>query len=407
MLAHATMTAPAHTGRVVTTARTGVNRANNRTNSSTKAPHPLRGLAPAHTGSMPHKILRGVGRTCASDGSLPAASPLPHNMKRTRLPRKGPAAVLPLPALGRYSKYGCAFPSTVQAQQCTRRAAVAARASAGKGDGGRQMEDDSVDFTTFRFTLGISGLEDRLVPRVVGSIALALLAVNHATSAGGGIPGVQARAELIGVFLSFCCIIAPYVSLRLKDNTREGRQQRTVGAGGDASSADVFCLSDTLPGGQRVLTELAWSAYALLRKCNCSTVVVWWQDSLVCARGTASKSALQRTGQKDDKARDLASLEASLRMAVQGSPVLSGVAASGNAAWLADRGALEAAGAGKWSFLPSTARCALVLPLQGEKDGKRQDARGFLMLVGESDRSLGRKQRLWAVTIADKLASSL
>ncbi len=36
-----------------------------------------------------------------------------------------------------------------------------------------------MDVAVFRFTLGIPGFEDRLIPRVVGVIGLVLLGVNH------------------------------------------------------------------------------------------------------------------------------------------------------------------------------------------------------------------------------------
>jgi hypothetical protein len=41
-----------------------------------------------------------------------------------------------------------------------------------------------MDVAVFRFTLGIPGFEDRLIPRVVAGIGAALLAVNHILSIG-------------------------------------------------------------------------------------------------------------------------------------------------------------------------------------------------------------------------------
>lgn len=45
------------------------------------------------------------------------------------------------------------------------------------GSGG--LGDESVDVAVFRFTLGIPGFDDDLVPRVVGGFCAALLAGNH------------------------------------------------------------------------------------------------------------------------------------------------------------------------------------------------------------------------------------
>lgn len=41
------------------------------------------------------------------------------------------------------------------------------------------LGDESVDVAIFRFTLGIPGFDDDLVPRVVGFLCAALLAGNH------------------------------------------------------------------------------------------------------------------------------------------------------------------------------------------------------------------------------------
>lgn len=45
----------------------------------------------------------------------------------------------------------------------------------------------------FRFTLGIPGFDDRLVPRVVGGLAAAALALNHLLS-GQPVPDAQVGA---------------------------------------------------------------------------------------------------------------------------------------------------------------------------------------------------------------------
>lgn len=45
--------------------------------------------------------------------------------------------------------------------------------------GGSLGDEEGMDVAVFRFTLGIPGFEDRLIPRVVGLVAAALLVVNH------------------------------------------------------------------------------------------------------------------------------------------------------------------------------------------------------------------------------------
>lgn len=52
------------------------------------------------------------------------------------------------------------------------------------------------DVQVFRFTLGIPGFEDRYIPRVVGTLGLVLLALNHLNSSNP-VPDVQARFGML------------------------------------------------------------------------------------------------------------------------------------------------------------------------------------------------------------------
>jgi len=55
--------------------------------------------------------------------------------------------------------------------------------SGGGGGGGGLDDANELDVAVFRFTLGIPGFDDRLIPRFVGGAAAALLAVNHVVAA--------------------------------------------------------------------------------------------------------------------------------------------------------------------------------------------------------------------------------
>ena len=50
--------------------------------------------------------------------------------------------------------------------------------------------DDALDVAVFRFTLGIPGFDDDLIPRVVGALGAALLVGNHVL-AGSSPSGAQ------------------------------------------------------------------------------------------------------------------------------------------------------------------------------------------------------------------------
>lgn len=57
---------------------------------------------------------------------------------------------------------------------------------------GGPAEPEDADVAVFRFTLGIPGFEDRLVPRVVGALGAALLGANHVLG-----PSVVPAAQVI------------------------------------------------------------------------------------------------------------------------------------------------------------------------------------------------------------------
>ena len=76
---------------------------------------------------------------------------------------------------------------------------VAAQARAGGGRGA----DDDVDVTVFRFTLGIAGFDDALIPRVVGVLGAALLLLNHIISDG---LASDAQVGLLHTCCSMNCI---------------------------------------------------------------------------------------------------------------------------------------------------------------------------------------------------------
>jgi hypothetical protein len=61
--------------------------------------------------------------------------------------------------------------------------------------GGGLGDEEGVDVAVFRFTLGIPGFEDRLIPRVVGAVGAALLALNHILGAQPA-PAAQVRHVL-------------------------------------------------------------------------------------------------------------------------------------------------------------------------------------------------------------------
>ena len=64
--------------------------------------------------------------------------------------------------------------------------------------------DDALDVAVFRFTLGIPGFDDDLIPRVVGVLGAALLVGNHVL-AGSSPGGAQVIIKLSACAAAYTC----------------------------------------------------------------------------------------------------------------------------------------------------------------------------------------------------------
>ena len=69
----------------------------------------------------------------------------------------------------------------------------------------RAVRDE--DFAIFRFTLGIPGIDDDEIPRVVGFLCTSLVLFNHVDSVHP--PEAQTCTELIAFLLALACSTAP------------------------------------------------------------------------------------------------------------------------------------------------------------------------------------------------------
>ena len=68
-------------------------------------------------------------------------------------------------------------------------------------------DEDGVDVAVFRFTLGIPGFEDRLIPRFVGAFGAGLVAVNHILSVQP-VPETQVRVRARASVCVCVCVCA-------------------------------------------------------------------------------------------------------------------------------------------------------------------------------------------------------
>eukprot|EP00955_Chlamydomonas_euryale_P045927 353273-Chlamydomonas_euryale.AAC.20 len=182
-----------------------------------------------------------------------------------------------------------------------------------------------MDVAVFRFTLGIPGFEDRMIPRVVSYIGAAGLLVNHIVTQvseaqvrtwGSGenvwlrCPGdadcnggsdtkllsnlhcstltCQARAEGLCGALVLILFLVPEIEERILE-AQPGRG-RIVGSETIAGSTNAFLLDKSLQDKPK--QELAWSSYALIKNTNSAAVVLLSGGKVLMARGALGSSVV-------------------------------------------------------------------------------------------------------------------
>ncbi|GJP85119.1 hypothetical protein CLOP_g15214 [Closterium sp. NIES-67] len=160
---------------------------------------------------------RGLRFISLEDSSIIQRLPLVFSVPRS------PA----LPALGSRVRGGVSWPRNGAGGAVGGSGAegVAARAQGGggsgrgetgaadKGSGGGGLDD--IDFAVFRFTLGLSWLDDRDIPKVVGTLLGVALLTNHMLTPQPQLPA-QTVSECVGVLLVLVSLLLPFIDRKLQ-----------------------------------------------------------------------------------------------------------------------------------------------------------------------------------------------
>ncbi|KAJ9528529.1 hypothetical protein QJQ45_020494 [Haematococcus lacustris] len=264
---------------------------------------------------------------------------------------------------------------------------------------GQLGDEEGLDVAVFRFTLGIKGFEDRFIPRVVGAVAAALMALNHLLGAQPA-AAAQVRVEYLCLLLAAICVAVPEIEDRLKE-VLPGRGRQRMAESVSGATNGLFLL----PGlSKEVQQELAWASSTLIKNTNSCGVVVVDQGQAVLARG-ALGSPLVQPGQAQ------ATLDAiSKDLAAGGGGDTAAVLQPGGTKqqlYLADPQALARDPAvAQWATLPKGAQC---LSLHRLPAAQRGDSRqpSFLIVFAERPRAFSDKERSWVDAVARKLGGRL
>ena len=312
--------------------------------------------------------------------------------------------------------------------------------------------DAAADVAVFRFTLGIPGLDDAQVPRIIGALALAGLAANRVF--GGGIAGAlpaasQGRAEAAAAVLALACVALPSIEALIAD-AEPGRGRgavaalpgtaqafRVASAGGERKEGEgggEGSQSSLQEDGGAAAAELAWSSYALLRNANCCTVVVLAIDDDDDEKSGGRKAGTRALAVRGAlppavaRAADPLAAAAAAFSSSSSSSSLFAAAERGEAFYVSDASSMTSAGSdggaggrGPWGVLPPGAGCALAQPIHssacseatggaaeggggGGHGSERGKLVGLLLLAGDRPRALSVRDRAWARSVARKLS---
>ena len=259
---------------------------------------------------------------------------------------------------------------------------------------------DDIEVAVFRFTLGIPGFDDALIPRVVGILTGFLMVLNHALSPQP-VSDPQIRIEAIGAVRSAVAISAPTLQRRLEE-LRPGRGRRAA-ADTVEGATNVFFIDSSVGNNDSNEDEkkktLAWASYALLKATNiCGLAVVLWNErKVVLCRGLLATGTDQAIIEYNNSNTSTSTTNSNAIEYASQSLVL-----------LEDRGSIDKNEVCRKSvvatLLPRGASTVALIPIQPLfSDTTTSTSIGTLVLVSERERSLSGKELKWAQGIASKV----
>ena len=230
-----------------------------------------------------------------------------------------------------------------------------------------------LDVAVFRFTLGIPGFDDALIPRVAGCVGAVLLLLNRLLERTPT-PAAQERSEIIGLFLATIAFLAPTIEQRLKE-LQPGRG-RAAATGVLEGAANCFAIRHSLT--ENAKREIAWTSFSLLKNANTCAVGIVHNGECVAVRGLVGATIAAKGGGE------------SLHSATQS---LGNIDLKGG--YYPDRNSLRSVFK-NCQFVPQGCQSAFVECISSNS---------WLILLCEKERALNEKEKQWASALAKKLKS--
>ncbi|KAF5800483.1 putative cofactor assembly of complex C subunit B, CCB2/CCB4 [Helianthus annuus] len=245
------------------------------------------------------------------------------------------------------------------------------------GTDNSQNQNQQLNLSVLRFTLGIPGLDESYLPRWIGYAFGSLLVLNHLASSNS--TPAQLRTEVLGLSLAAFSVILPYIGQFLKGASPVVKASIPEGA------EQIFAMSPDISDTSK--EDLAWGSYTLLRNTNSISVLISVHDVL-CVRGYWNTP----------KGMDLSKDRAVEWFKEQVQRV--GLVKLTDTLYFPQRSDSEL-----WEMLPEGTRSVLVLPVtkNRDEDGNSKDkSAGFVLLASSINYAYSNKDRAWIAAIAKK-----
>ncbi|KAL8240861.1 hypothetical protein R6Q59_014216 [Mikania micrantha] len=129
-----------------------------------------------------------------------------------------------------------------------------------------QNQQQQLNLSVLRFTLGIPGLDESYLPRWIGYGFGSLLVLNHFVSSNSTtVTPAQLRTEVLGLSLAAFSVMLPYIGQFLKG------ARPVIQASIPEGAEQIFVMSPNI--SDTIREDLAWGSYTLLRNTNSISVV--------------------------------------------------------------------------------------------------------------------------------------
>ncbi|XP_076928800.1 protein COFACTOR ASSEMBLY OF COMPLEX C SUBUNIT B CCB2, chloroplastic-like isoform X2 [Bidens hawaiensis] len=239
-----------------------------------------------------------------------------------------------------------------------------------------QNQNQQLNLSVLRFTLGIPGLDESYLPRWIGYAFGSLLVLDHFASSNP--TPAQLRTEVLGLSLAAFSVTLPYIGQFLKGASPVVKASIPEGA------EQIFAMSRDISDTSR--EDLAWGSYTLLRNTNSISLIT--VSDVLCVRG------YWNTPKNMDISKDRAIDWFKEQIQRVGLVNLTDML------YFPKRSDSEL-----WDMLPEGTRSVLVLPVIKNQDKDDMSA-GFVLLASSINYAYSNKDRAWIAAIANKFLRS-